>query len=214
MSDIVEDLLVVARADIGKVSIQPAEIELGPEIDSVLRGFADGDRVHIDGRHSGIAVWADRTRLRQVVRNLISNALRYGGREVVIGLVDDGTGVAAIEVADSGTSITTEIAEELFEPYRHTAQVEGRPPSIGLGLTVGRKLAQLMGGDLGFVARDGWTVFRLELPAVGASMVAEGFDGDASSETVGAESGTAHVPAVAGEAPTGEPTTQVDAAAS
>lgn len=214
VSDIVEDLLVVARADIGKVSIQPAEIGLSPEIDSVLRGFADADRVRVEGRNSGIAVWADRTRVRQVVRNLISNALRYGGSEVVVTLIDNGTGLAAIEVADSGASVTADVAEGLFEPYRHTAQVEGRPPSIGLGLTVGRKLAQLMRGDLVFVPRDGWTVFRLELPTVGATMVAEGFGGDSVSETTGFAAGSADVPPVAGDSPTDEPTTQVDVAAS
>ncbi len=215
VSDIVEDLLVVARADIGKVSIQQAEIDLGPEIDSVLRGFADGDRVLVEGGDNGVAVWADRTRLRQVVRNLISNALRYGGAEVVVSLLVDEAGRAAIEVADSGAGVTAEIAEELFEPYRHTAQVEGRPPSIGLGLTVGRKLAQLMGGDLVFVPRDGWTVFRLQLPAVAADTVAEGFDGDTFSESIGAATETANIPAVAGEPPSDdEPTVHFDAAAS
>ncbi len=214
VSDIVEDLLVVARADIGKVSIQPAEIELGPEINSVLRGFSDRDRVQVNGRDRELAVWADRTRLRQVVRNLISNALRYGGDEVVVSVIDDGEGLAGIEVADSGASVTAEIAEELFEPYRHTAQVEGRPPSIGLGLTVGRKLAQLMGGDLVFVPRDGWTVFRLQLPAV-PDTIAEGFGVSPASQTLGAKSGSAEIEPVAGDPPADdEPAPQIDAAAS
>ena len=76
----------------------------------------------------------------------------------------------------------------MFEPYRHTAQVEGRPPSIGLGLTVGRKLAQLMGGDLSFVPCEGWSVFRLELPTASPAR-AEGFGIDADSTSVGSRAG-------------------------
>ena len=74
VSDIVEDLLVVARADIGKVAIQATSVELCPEIDGVLRGFVDSRRVEVIAPREKLDVWADRTRLRQIVRNLISNA--------------------------------------------------------------------------------------------------------------------------------------------
>ena len=208
VSDIVEDLLVVARADIGKVSIQSTAVELWPEIDGVLRGFVDSRRVRTVAPSAPLEVWADRTRLRQIVRNLISNALRYGGEHVEVGISDAG-GVVVVEVADDGGSIPADVAEELFEPYRHTAQVEGRPPSIGLGLTVGRKLARLMGGDLSFMPRDGWTVFRLELPAM-APVPAPSFDGVAPSESVGSAVDAATL-AVADGA---DPVVTVDAAAS
>jgi signal transduction histidine kinase/PAS domain-containing protein len=183
VSDIVEDLLVVARADIGKVSIQASEVDIPDEVEGVLRGFVDGDRVVTIVPDDVVLAWGDRTRLRQVIRNMVSNALRYGGTHVELRVRDEGD-LVAVEVADDGGTLSPETAEELFEPYRHTAQVEGRPPSIGLGLTVGRKLARLMGGDLRFVPTDDWTVFRLELPTASPPR-AEGFDAASDSASVG-----------------------------
>lgn len=179
----------------------------------MVRGFVDGQRVEIEVDGEGSEVWADRTRLRQIVRNLLSNALRYGGQRVVVRLVDGGD-VVAIEVADDGGTLTLAQAEELFEPYRHTAQVEGRPPSIGLGLTVGRSLARLMRGDLSFVEREGWTVFRLELPS-GAIARAEGFGVERQSQSTSSGGTTAAIRELdLDNGPTTEPTTSIDAAAS
>jgi len=196
VSDIVEDLLVVARADIGKVSIQPASVALRHEIEGVVRGFAGAAGVVTVSGPGDVEGWADHTRVRQILRNLVSNSLRYGGDRVEVRIVE-GAGTVSIDVADNGEMLPVEEAEVLFEPYRHSAQVEGRPSSIGLGLTVGRELARLMGGDLTFITADGWNIFRLTVPSA-VDVSAEGFASAPGSESVG--SGAVQLPEVSVEA--------------
>jgi signal transduction histidine kinase/PAS domain-containing protein len=183
VAGIVEDLLVAARADLGEVSIIPTELDLMEEIDFVLAAVGRQDRARITLRRDAVAAIADRTRVRQILRNLITNALRYGGETIVVEVSRVGERVA-MDVCDDGEGVDTESASKIFDPYHHTRQEVGRPPSIGLGLTVARQLARLMHGDLGYSYVDGWSRFRLELPAAmtPASAVAAATDDLGSPE--------------------------------
>ena len=104
--------------------------------------------------------------MRQIVRNLLSNAQRYGGPEVATRAGSNGD-VAWLEVADNGDGIPESDAHAVFEPYVRSHNAEGQPSSVGLGLTVSLKLSELMGGSLTYRRAGGWTVFRLELPSAG-----------------------------------------------
>lgn len=173
---IVEDLLVAARADIGRLPIHPDRVSLVAQLESAVAGIGEGDvPVELVGEKTPIA-FADPTRVRQIVRNLLTNAQRYGGEEVVAKCGSDGT-VAWLEVADDGEGIPEADKAAVFEPYVRSHNAEGQPFSVGLGLTVSLKLARLMGGGLDYRRNEGWTVFRLELPAAGSvhamSFVAE-----------------------------------------
>jgi signal transduction histidine kinase len=160
---IVDDLLVVARADLGKVSLHTAYCDVAREVDTVLRVLPIESRQRVTVKSVDLSIWADPGRVRQIVRNLISNALRYGGSRIEI---EVGTrhGVAAIEVSDDGDGVAPQEVERMFEPYHHTRLIAGGPSSIGLGLTVARKLARLMGGDVTYRRDRGWSVFTLTLP--------------------------------------------------
>ena len=70
-----------------------------------------------------------------------------------------------VEVCDDGDGIPAELREKVFEPYQTAHRAIGVTGSMGLGLTVSRELARLMGGDLTYLRRDNLTVFRLTLPA-------------------------------------------------
>ncbi|MDJ0924823.1 MAG: PAS domain S-box protein [Acidimicrobiia bacterium] len=164
---IVEDLLVAARADIGKLPIKPDHVNLLSQLDSaVIEAQSDELPAHVVGEATPVA-FADGTRVRQIIRNLISNARRYGGEEITAscGVTDH---VAWLEIADNGEGIPEDDAAAVFEPYHRSHNAAGQPLSVGLGLTVSRKLARLMGGDLTYRYSQGQAVFRLELPAVGA----------------------------------------------
>lgn len=164
---IVEDLLVAARADIGKLPINAELIDLLSEVERTLsvapRSKIDVDRV---GDVTPVA-FADASRVRQIVRNLVSNAQRYGGPGVEVRCGTDGP-TAWIEVIDDGDGIPDNEAGRVFEPYHRAHNAEGQPLSVGLGLTVALKLAQLMGGSLTYQYETGTAVFRLELPAAGS----------------------------------------------
>jgi signal transduction histidine kinase len=116
-------------------------------------------QVGISGR---VLAWADPLRLRQIVRNLLTNARRYGGPQV---LIEAGRGPMGtyLRVCDDGAGIPVADREKVFEPYTRVGGDDAMPGSIGLGLPVSRRLARLMGGDLIYRFEQG-SVFELTLP--------------------------------------------------
>lgn len=162
-ASLVENLLVFARANIGDLAVKTELVSVRELVERVALCWC--------GRHPGRltitgngAVWADPIRLRQVMRNLLSNAFVHGGEKVEVRIFE-GFPNMRIEVADSGTGIPADLAERAFEPYGHRRVTEGQAPSIGLGLTVAKDLARLMDGELNYFYRDGESVFELILPA-------------------------------------------------
>ena len=107
-----------------------------------------------------IVVRGDPVRIRQIMRNLLRNALRYGGPHIRLGAHKE-AGRVAILVLDDGPGVSAEIVDNLFEPFVHGDSVG----SLGLGLSVSRGLARQMGGDVTYFRHGPWTVFELELDA-------------------------------------------------
>lgn len=163
LSDLVEDLLVSARADIGTLDISLQGVAVANEVESVLRGVAGGDRVIVRGEPA--TAWADALRLRQVVRNLVSNAHRYGGDEVRVELGREDSHVI-VAVVDDGPGVPPGHEESIFEAYGRAHQMGGQPASIGLGLHVAQRLVRQMGGDLVYRRHQGETRFEVTLRAV------------------------------------------------
>lgn len=165
VADIVEDLLVAARAAGGTLTVFPQEIDLSETVFNTSRAIDAGFDVVVDGPVAG---YADPVRARQIVRNLMTNAVRYGGpqRRVV---VLNGGDVVTIEVRDDGTPIPPSIRDTMFLAYERAHSPSATAPeSVGLGLTVASSLAQAMGGDLVYDHDGTEAVFRLTLPAAPA----------------------------------------------
>ena len=162
VSSIVEDLMVGARADIGTVSVVPVLVRADSQVrtasDPLLSEF---NSLHIDVEP--VDVWADPVRVRQVIRNLLTNARRYGGPtvEITSTVTDDWV---TIHVRDDGVGIAQDRQEDIFEPFNTSGPQNTRSVAVGLGLTVSRQLAQLMGGELDYEYTDGWSEFSLRLP--------------------------------------------------
>lgn len=156
MSNIVDDLLVAARAEVGTVTVELQPVDLVDELKSTLDGL--GMTVALPTATPS-PVLADPRRVRQILRNLLTNAQRYGGPRcrVVVGRAG---ATVWLEVRDNGDAIPDEQAEHIFEPY----VTAGGKESVGLGLAVARQLAILMGGDLVHERSAAETVFRLHLP--------------------------------------------------
>lgn len=113
--------------------------------------------------HGEVKVLADPQRTRQIIRNLLTNARRYGGEriEVTMRAVDE---MACLEVADDGPPISADEQARMFEAYDRLRPEETIPGSNGLGLTVSRELAHLMGGRLELRREDEMNVFCLLVP--------------------------------------------------
>ncbi len=158
MSFIVEDLLVASRAEMGTMAIDSTEVDLHEELEAAI----DGVGIEVAELPDSIPhVIADASRVRQILRNLLTNAQRYGGpkRRVVAGLMFD---KVWLEVRDDGAGVPEDCLQQIFEPYATAHQ--GVKGSVGLGLSVARQLAQAMGGSLTCHRDAGETVFRLQLP--------------------------------------------------
>lgn len=163
MSDLIDDLLVAARSNIGNVAVRSERVSLEHEIEGVVAGFTDtGSSLILVHTQPGKVI-ADPIRVRQILRNLITNALRYGGDRVEI-VTSVEPGIQVVEVIDNGKGIPADDHERIFVAYERAHQSAGQPGSVGLGLTVSRTLAELMGGSLTYEF-SGRSVFRLELPS-------------------------------------------------
>jgi signal transduction histidine kinase len=166
LSLLVEDLLVAANLEAGRVTINPEVIDLG----SVVReAYADcvrsaPDTPDVDMTRSLISAFADPARVRQIVRNLITNAVRYGGDSLFIECDIDKR--PYVSIIDNGAGVPLEQRESIFVPYFQVVGSSSVPGSLGLGLAISRELARRMDGELSYEYRDGMSVFTLELPPV------------------------------------------------
>lgn len=163
MAAIVEDLLVAARAEMGALAVHIRDVDATAEISEVVRHLAHRPGMDIDNRADPTPlVRADPLRLRQILRNLINNATRYGGGRIAIETRVNGSEVS-LRVLDNGPGISDEHRETIFQPFFSAHDRAGQPDALGLGLSVVRTLADAMGGGVEMRREEGWTVFSLTL---------------------------------------------------
>ncbi len=164
LSHLVEDLLVAAQADLGTLSVVPRATGMGEIADWIVK-VADGlDTKTLEIGEAGAVAWADPLRLKQIVRNLITNAIRYGGDRIAVRSLVEGERYR-LTVADDGPGVPADRREAIFALYERAQPEGGLAGSVGVGLAVSRSLARLMGGDLSYETTDGWSRFHLDLPA-------------------------------------------------
>jgi two-component system OmpR family sensor kinase len=182
-----EDLLVVARAGEGGLPVQPEPLDVGGLFEGTARRFGDrarerGRRIRVDAAN-GQRVHADELRLRQVLANLVDNALRYGDGSVLLRSRDVRGGVE-IEVSDEGEGFEPELAERAFERFARGDGARTRP-GTGLGLSIVRAIAEAHGGRAEIVRGRGGAV-RIWLPnaASGASQLSDVASGSRQVEPI------------------------------
>lgn len=167
MASIVEDLLTAAKAEQGSLLVEPGVADLPAIAASVV------DQLRLDVAVVGEAsAWADPGRVRQVIRNLVVNAHRYGGPEIRLQAGVNGSQVW-LEVSDNGRGVPAEMVERLFLP---TGADHRNPDSNGLGLPLSHTLAILMGGALTYRRQQNASVFRFALPKAVVAVPAESLD--------------------------------------
>jgi two-component system OmpR family sensor kinase len=161
---VIEDLLTASRLEGNALDVVSEPVDLALEVANIVDHYpSEGMSINHTGPRSGVVALADQVRLRQVLRNLLSNAVRYGGKAISISVHPDGAR-AHIRVADDGPGVPSGEEETIFLPYRRAANTPRHKSSVGLGLWISRRLAKAMGGDLTYRHVNGETVFEVTLP--------------------------------------------------
>lgn len=182
LTEMVNDLLDLAKIEAGKVAIKPSDFTIG-EFFSALRGMfrplAMNEKVQLifeEGSLDSTRLHTDEGKLGQILRNFISNALKFTDRgtvEVRAALV--GPAGVRFSVRDSGVGIADENKELVWEEWGQV-EIDQRPrhKGSGLGLPLSRQLATLLGGSVWLESSLGQgSVFHVEIPtavAVGAGV--------------------------------------------
>jgi signal transduction histidine kinase/CheY-like chemotaxis protein len=175
LSELVNDLLDLAKVEAGKVTIRPVEFQVS-ELFGALRGMLRPLLAHNSSvaltfeKPQGIPLLhTDDSKVSQILRNLLSNALKYTERgEVRVSARIEAGQQVAFEVADTGIGITSSDQDRIFEEF---TQIEGPHQAgkrgTGLGLPLSRKLAELLGGTLTVKSEVGaGSTFILRIPVV------------------------------------------------
>jgi signal transduction histidine kinase len=171
--DFVNDILEISKADAGRIELNIGDVR----VDSVVRSLrpaidqlaASGEiRAEVKVPRRLPAVRADETRLRQVVLDLVDNAVKYtpAGGEVRVTAGAVGSSVE-IRVTDTGVGIPTDEADRLFEPFYRVkgTRTQNGQPSSGLGLALVQRLVEAQGGTVRFDSTPGeGTTFVVALP--------------------------------------------------
>jgi len=173
MGKLVSDLLELARADAG-FSIDTAPMNLVEVLEAVhmeIAPVAGGAEIAVDTPGPVAEVEGDAARLKQVVLNLVQNALNAGARHVRMSLERERDCVR-LEVLDDGPGIPEAAIPHLFDRfYRVDGARSGRGNGSGLGLAIVQWIVQQHGGRVEVTSRQGeGTVFTVLLPAVGARL--------------------------------------------
>ncbi|HEX4678565.1 MAG TPA: ATP-binding protein [Gaiellaceae bacterium] len=174
---IVNELLEVSRIEAGKMMLATEPVDAQRAVDDVLDlvaplGAERGVRL---GRTPGTRIarraLADPMRLKQVLLNLVANAIKYNseGGSVTIDVSETGLGMVSIAVTDTGAGIAPEKLEHLFTPFERLGAEHGSVPGSGLGLVVTKGLVEAMGGSISVTSTIGsGTTFTVELPLADA----------------------------------------------
>ncbi|MFN3931219.1 MAG: ATP-binding protein [Brevundimonas sp.] len=166
------DLLDMARAESGAVKVELRPTDIPGVLEDVrratlLRPEAEGLRLHVVSEGDGLIALADSQRLTQVICNLASNAVKYGGSGGLVvfraSKVYDGV---RIEVIDRGPGLSPEKQAQLFEPFNRLGLERSTVEGHGIGLALAKRLVELQGGTIGVVSTPGeGAAFWVELPA-------------------------------------------------
>ncbi len=162
LTRMVDDLLTAARTDAGALTIRVEPVPVRQAITAVVDGMSyDGQSLELDVESA--YVYADAFRLRQIIRNLVSNARKHGGPSIrVSGAVDRDEYV--LVVADDGPGVDPEIEGSIFDRFVHGSRDRLLAGSVGLGLAIVESLAHRMNGSVTYDRVGAETRFTVRLP--------------------------------------------------
>jgi len=179
--DLLDDLLVHSRMEVGRLALNSGEVDpraLVRDVAALFAPVAARKDLTLEWNAAPelpVRVIADAARLRQVLSNMVSNAIRYSGSGTITINVDEHGRTARVpgpsevclrlSVADNGPGVPDDEKEQIFEPYVQARSSEDEEVGIGLGLAICNRLVGLFGGEIGVEDRPGGgAVFWFSVP--------------------------------------------------
>lgn len=178
---LIDDVLDVSRIEAGQLALDMKDVEIAAVANNVLRMSEAQARekgvtlgISMDSAARTAVVHTDPVRLRQVLLNLVSNAIKYnktGGRVTVAAQVVNAR--VELKVSDTGLGMSAQQMSQLFQPFNRLGRERSEISGTGIGLVLVRHLVALLGGDLDIQSTEGeGTVVRVGLPYVSRSALA------------------------------------------
>jgi len=167
MKALLDDLLEFNRAKLGMgITMRPADVDaafvLAEEL-NLLRAAYPTRRIDVNISGNARGVW-DGMRLRQVLNNLVANAINYGDPETPVRIIVTGEEKRLVmEVVNQGAAIPTDALTSIFEPLRRHVSNDA-VSGLGLGLFIARQIVEAHGGEIYAQSKNSNTVFTVRLP--------------------------------------------------
>jgi PAS domain S-box-containing protein len=170
---LINEILDLAKVESGQITMSQEPVSLAEvllECHAMVEPQAQeyGIKLTFPTFFSPIFVRGDRTRLKQVLINLLTNAIKYNIKQGTVDVTcsEERDGCVRTNIMDSGVGLSPEQLQELFKPFNRLGQDEGSEQGTGIGLVVAKRLVELMGGVIGVESTVGkGSVFWFELPS-------------------------------------------------
>jgi signal transduction histidine kinase len=170
LRSLIDDILDLSALESGELRLNRQRVDIYSIATQVVKEAqvtAEGKslQVRLEGTHA--VAWADSLRVRQVLGNVIGNAVKFTSKGHVRVRVEDRDGYVGVLVADTGPGIAPEEQESIFEEYRQSGELSARRVGTGLGLAITRRLVEMHGGSIEVQSRLGvGSQFAIVLPKV------------------------------------------------
>jgi len=169
--NLINEILDLAKIESGKFSMSLEPVSLGEvllECQGMVEGQAEKREIQLAFPTFDVPCYvvADRTRLKQILINLLSNGIKYNREQGILEVSYTRIlpGSIRIEIRDTGAGLPQDMLEQLFQPFNRLGQETSGEEGTGIGLVVAKKLIEMMGGAIGVESTIGvGTVFWFEL---------------------------------------------------
>jgi signal transduction histidine kinase len=173
MTDLVNDLLDVARIEQNRLGIRPEKTDLSAVVQELIKGYAalakaSNIKISLEAENNLPLVWIDRQKIKLVLQNLLENAIQYtkGEGAVEIRLKKQNNQKIRCEIKDSGVGIPKEEQGQIFQKFFRSQNImKYQTEGTGLGLFIAKAIIEASKGKIGFESQEGkGSVFWIEMP--------------------------------------------------
>lgn len=170
---LINEVLDLSQIESGNVEVEIKTIDIDNIVDESLKlitPLSEEKGISIEGYiTTGLTVYADKTRLKQVLLNLISNAIKYNVKNgsIKVSVVLKQPGTIRMNITDTGIGLNEEQLDKLFLPFERLGAENTNIDGVGIGLTISKRLVELMDGKIGVInTQNGGCTFWVELKCV------------------------------------------------